>query len=133
MLPMLKMSTEKPSTRCWFSLSLVFSLTLLGCSNKETDSAAHSTAFCAVPRPASALTALDRYVSTLDTNYSFHLVRTIPGKDQTTFPLEMTSQAWLTTKEVDRPLWKHWLILVRPDKVASSKSLLFISGGANDG
>ena len=43
----------------------------------------------------------------------------------------MTSQAWLTTNEVDRPLWKHWLIIVRPDQVASSKSLLFITGGKN--
>jgi PhoPQ-activated pathogenicity-related protein len=69
----------------------------------------------------------------LDTNYSFHLVRSIPGKEETTCILEMTSQAWLTTNEVDRPLWKHWMILVRPDKVSTSKSLLFISGGANDG
>src|ERR1035441_3853331 len=45
----------------------------------------------------------------------------------------MTSQAWLTTNEVDRPVWKHWLIIVRPDKLTSSKALLFISGGANGG
>ena len=46
----------------------------------------------------------------------------------------MTSQAWLTTNEVDRPVWKHWMIIVRPDDVASHpKSLLFIGGGANDG
>jgi PhoPQ-activated pathogenicity-related protein len=43
----------------------------------------------------------------------------------------MTSQAWLTTNEVDRPLWKHWVIIVRPDQVTSSKSLLFITGGKN--
>jgi len=45
----------------------------------------------------------------------------------------MTSQAWLTTNEVDRPVWKHWMILVRPDAVRSSKALLLIGGGANDG
>src|SRR5215472_10652019 len=78
-------------------------------------------------------TALDKYVTAPDTNYSFHLVRRIPGKGQITFILEMTSQAWLTTNEVDRPVWKHWLILTRPDNVNNSKSLLYISGGANDG
>jgi PhoPQ-activated pathogenicity-related protein len=76
---------------------------------------------------------LDDYVARLDKNYSYHLVNTLPSEGQTTFILEMTSQAWLTTNEVDRPLWKHWLIVVKPEKVVSSKSLLFISGGANDG
>lgn len=84
-------------------------------------------------RQAADRTALDEYVSATDTNYSFHLVRAIPGKDQTTFLLEMTSQAWLTTNEVDRPLWKHWLLLMRPNDVRTSKSLLYIAGGANDG
>jgi len=77
-------------------------------------------------------TALDDYVATPDTNYAFHLVRTVPGKDRTLQVLELTSQAWLTTNEVDRPVWKHWLNLVRPDHVTSSQALLFISGGAND-
>lgn len=110
------------------------SLLLPGCS-KHLPSEATVT----VPQEESSsgagseLTPLDRYVAAPDTNYSYHLVRTIPGDKQTTFVLEMTSQAWLTTKEVDRPLWKHWMILVRPDQVSSSKSLLFISGGANDG
>src|SRR5438445_13742289 len=78
-------------------------------------------------------TALDNYVATPDPNYSFHLVKSVPGTNQTTFILEMTSQAWLTTNEVDRPLWKHWVIIVKPDSVTSSQSFLFISGGANDG
>ena len=82
---------------------------------------------------ANSRTALDDYVAAPDTNYSFRVVNSVPGKGQTTFLLEMTSQSWLTTNEVDRPLWKHWLVIVKPEKVASSKSLLFISGGANDG
>src|SRR6267378_3320060 len=76
-------------------------------------------------------TALDDYIAAPDTNYAFRVVSSIPGKDQTTHVLEMTSQAWLTTNEVDRPLWKHWLIIVKPNEISSSRSLLFISGGAN--
>ena len=78
-------------------------------------------------------TALDEYVAAPDTNYSFKVVARIPGKGQTTLIVDMTSQAWLTTAEVDRPLWKHWLTIVKPDEVASSKSLLFIGGGGNGG
>jgi PhoPQ-activated pathogenicity-related protein len=81
---------------------------------------------------ASELTALDRYVARPDTNFTYKLVSTVPGKGQTTFVLEMTSQAWLTTNEVNEPLWKHWLVIIRPDKVDTSKALLFISGGSKD-
>jgi PhoPQ-activated pathogenicity-related protein len=76
-------------------------------------------------------TALDRYIAAPDTNYSYSLVSTTPGKGYTAYTLEMTSQSWLTTNEVDRTLWKHWMTITKPDTVASSTSLLFIGGGAN--
>ena len=78
-------------------------------------------------------TALDEYVQALDTNYSYRLVSTIPGTGYTAFVLDMTSQAWLTTNEVDRPLWKHWMTIINPRDVATSKSLLLIGGGSNGG
>lgn len=77
-------------------------------------------------------TALDKYIAAPDPNYGFQLVNTVKGEGYTTFILQMTSQAWLTTNEVDRPIWKHWLVLVKPHTVTASKSLLFISGGGND-
>lgn len=89
------------------------------------------------PAPAAAhsakTTALDDYVAKPDPNYSYRLVNTFAGKKHTAFLLEMTSQAWLTPQEVDRPIWKHWMIVVKPDEVTSPNSLLMISGGANDG
>lgn len=78
-------------------------------------------------------TALDRYVAAPDTNYSYTLLNTIPGAGQTTFILELQSQTWLTTNEVNRTLWKHWLILVMPTAATNSHALLFISGGSNPG
>src|SRR5882762_6135030 len=77
-------------------------------------------------------TALDEYVYAPDTNYSFHVITNTPGKDYTAFLLEMTSQSWLTTNEVNRTLWRHWLTITRPDTVNSSTSLLFIGGGSNE-
>jgi PhoPQ-activated pathogenicity-related protein len=85
----------------------------------------------AAARPE-ALTALDRYVAKPDTNYTFKLVNTIKAPGVTAHILEMTSQAWLTPSEVDRPLWKHWLIITRPDQISSTKALLVIGGGSSD-
>jgi PhoPQ-activated pathogenicity-related protein len=77
-------------------------------------------------------TALDRYVAATDTNYSWRVVNTIKGKGHTAFIVDLTSQAWLTTNEINQPLWKHWLTIVKPDTVAHSTGFLFINGGSND-
>jgi len=91
------------------------------------------TAFLlSLPASAAKLTALDKYVAKPDTNYNYQLVKTVPGKGQITYVLKMTSQAWLTTNEVNQPIWKHWLTIVKPDGVATSKALLLISGGSVD-
>jgi PhoPQ-activated pathogenicity-related protein len=76
-------------------------------------------------------TALDRYVKTPDPNYSFRLASTVKGDGYTAYMIDMISQAWLTTNEVERPLWQHWLTLVKPDKVTSDIGLLYISGGSH--
>jgi len=81
---------------------------------------------------ADRITALDRYIAAPDTNYTYHLVKSIPGKGYNVEILEMTSQSWLTEKEVNRTLWKHWVIITRPDEVAHSTGLLFIGGGKNE-
>ncbi len=88
----------------------------------------------AAPADRTALgtrTALDRYVHAPDTNYSFRIANTIKGEGYTAYMIDLISQSWLTTNEVNRPLWQHWLTLVKPDKVSSSTALLFIGGGSN--
>src|SRR5436853_1391894 len=82
---------------------------------------------------AEGTTPLDTYVHAADTNYTFHLVASVPNERYTAFVLEMTSQAWLTTNEVDRPVWTHWVTIVKPNEATNSTALLFISGGANNG
>ena len=77
-------------------------------------------------------TALDQYVAAPDPHYTYRLVKTIPGERFTVCILEMTSQSWLTPQEVDRPLWTHWMTIIKPDTITSSISLLFIGGGSND-
>jgi PhoPQ-activated pathogenicity-related protein len=83
--------------------------------------------------PAGAAeTALDRYVAKADSSYSFRLVDTVKADGATAYILEMTSQTWLTTNEVDRPQWKHWMTIVRPEKLNGTTGFLMIGGGAND-
>ncbi|MBI5801300.1 MAG: PhoPQ-activated pathogenicity-related family protein [Verrucomicrobia bacterium] len=94
--------------------------------------AAFSLSAASVDRTAvGERTALDRYVQAADTNYSFRVASTVKGDGYTTYQIDMISQAWLTTNEVNRPLWQHWLTLVKPDKVLSPTGLLFISGGSH--
>jgi PhoPQ-activated pathogenicity-related protein len=86
------------------------------------------------PLKRSDETALDRYIAASDSNFSFRKAGMLAASTGVTASiLELTSQQWLTTKEVDRPLWRHWLIVYRPVTVTRDVGLLFISGGSNDG
>jgi PhoPQ-activated pathogenicity-related protein len=80
--------------------------------------------------PATNQTALDRYVHAPDSHFHYDLVRTIPGPGYTAYVLDLTSQQYLTAAEVDHPIWKHWLIILKPEKVTSDIGLLFIDGGS---
>jgi PhoPQ-activated pathogenicity-related protein len=103
----------------------------------------------ASPQPAttaraqSGLTALDRYVAAPDANFAWKVVRELPVEGATATLVGMTSQQWLTDKEVERPLWTHWITIVRPipagpkppgegGQTPSDIGLLFIGGGSNE-
>lgn len=86
------------------------------------------------PRPTPAIeTALDRYVAVPDPSFGFEKVGQLPASGVAVTVLELTSQQWLTATEVDRPLWKHWLVVYRPPVVRSDVALLYIGGGKNNG
>src|SRR5882724_9556890 len=79
---------------------------------------------------AGKVTGLDKYVQAPDSNYRYELAKTIPGDGYTTYVLDLTSQAWRSAAEVNHPIWKHWLIIVRPDQVQGNTGFLFITGGS---
>ena len=91
---------------------------------------AFSFALVAANDKAGKFTGLDRYVHAVDPNYHYELVKTIPGDGYTTFVLNMTSQQWRTAEEVDHPIWKHWLTIIRPNEVKGATGFLFITGGS---
>jgi PhoPQ-activated pathogenicity-related protein len=79
-----------------------------------------------------AQTALDKYVAAPDASFAWKVLRELPAEGATATLLEMTSQRWLTEREVERPLWTHWITVVRPAQVKSDVALLFITGGSLD-
>jgi len=76
-------------------------------------------------------TPLDDYIAKPDESYTYSIIKTAKGLGYTAYILEMTSQSWRRKDEVDRPLWKHWLTIVRPANAAGDKALLWINGGSN--
>jgi PhoPQ-activated pathogenicity-related protein len=87
-------------------------------------------AFAAAPK-AGKETALDRYVAKPDPSYRWEVAKTINGEGYTANVIELTSQTWRKPGEVDRNVWKHWLTIIKPEKVTSPIAFLFITGGNN--
>ena len=86
---------------------------------------------CFAAQKAGSVTALDRYVHAADSHYKYELVRTIPGDGYTAYVLDMTSQQWRTAKDSSQPIWRHWVTIVKPDRIDTTTGLLFITGGSN--
>jgi PhoPQ-activated pathogenicity-related protein len=80
---------------------------------------------------AAPQTALDRYVAQRDSVYAWKLLSTIPGGGYRTCVLELTSQRWRSEKDVDHPVWRHWLTITVPDQVRTNKAFVYIGGGDN--
>ena len=97
--------------RLWFALGLL-------------------VAVCAAPLRADE-TALDRYIAKPDSSYAWKIVSKTQVPGATIFVVDLKSQTWRTTKDVDRTVWQHWLTIVKPDRPAGNIPFLFITGGSN--
>jgi PhoPQ-activated pathogenicity-related protein len=83
------------------------------------------------PAWANPKNALDAYVAKPDPAFAWKVDHTISGPGYHGAVLDMTSQTWLTEKEVDKPVWKHWLTVIVPDQVSHKVGFLYITGGSN--
>ncbi len=83
------------------------------------------------PSATAKETALDRYVAKPDAAYEYKLISQYEGDGCTTYILGMTSQKFLTEKDVNRTLWKHWMIVAKPHRVKHDTGLMLIAGGSN--
>lgn len=75
-------------------------------------------------------TALDRYIAKPTPEYRFNVVKTIEGNGYRTRVISMISQQWRSAREVDKPLWRHWLTITQPEPIKTSTCLLIVSGGS---
>lgn len=83
------------------------------------------------PPTVETRTALDRYIDAPDDSYGWERVKAIDGDGYTGHVIDLTSQTWRTKVDVDRPVWKHWLTIIRPDSTTINKALLYITHGMN--
>ena len=75
-------------------------------------------------------TPLDDYVAAPDASYRYDVVNTLKGPGYTACIIDMVSQTWRTKQEVDKPVWHHWLTIVRPDGAKADTAMLWINGGS---
>ncbi len=88
-----------------------------------------AAAFCVA---SAQTTALDRYVAEPDPAFRYEQAGgPIPGFGYNAYVLDMVSQNWRTSAEVDRTEWRHWLSVIIPASVTSNTALLLINGGSN--
>jgi len=83
-----------------------------------------------VPAAWAADTALDRYVRKPDPTYHYDVVNTVHADGYTLYVIDLTSQTWRKAEEVNRPVWRHWLTVIKPDQVTGTTGYLFINGGS---
>ncbi len=94
-------------------------------------SAASHFVLAAPPEPVNS-TPLDDYLKKPDAVYKWEVVSTAGNNRSQTFVIRLVSQTWLTEREVDRPVWEHWLTVVKPQNVTTNMAFLVVSGGSND-
>lgn len=87
-------------------------------------------AACKAPETSpEAAFPLKAYVEAGDPEFSYNVVDTLRGDSWTEYRVKMISGSWLTEKEVDQPLWWHWINVVVPDELRETESMMFIGGG----
>lgn len=84
------------------------------------------------PPAGSKRTALDDYVAKPDATYSWKVESQSTVGGMRTSVIRLKSQTWRSEKDVDRPVWEHWLVVTIPEKVTSDKAFLLIGGGGHN-
>lgn len=74
---------------------------------------------------------LKTYVEKPDPNFAWRVVDSKEDKGVTKYVLHMSSQIWRNAQEVDRVLWRHWLVVYVPNKIKHDSAFLKIGGSKN--
>lgn len=71
------------------------------------------------------------YVQKEDTAFQYEIKKVVEGETWMEYIIKMTSQRWLSSKEVDQVEWWHWLTIIVPNEVEETEALMVIGGGNN--
>lgn len=93
--------------------------------------AARSFVLAAPPEPVKT-TPLDEYLKKEDPAYKWDVISSEGDNRSQTTVIHLVSQSWLTEREVNRPVWEHWLTVVKPQNLKTNIAFLAVSGGSND-
>lgn len=93
---------------------------------KDQEVPAYQTAVNQLP------TALDEYIARPDPSYRFEVLHRLDLPNGTVWVVDMVSQTWLTSAEVNRTEWRHWLTIFRPKQCLSETAMMFVAGGSNE-
>ncbi|MBX3423436.1 MAG: PhoPQ-activated pathogenicity-related family protein [Pirellulaceae bacterium] len=85
----------------------------------------------AIAQQATALTDLDRYVHKPDPSFRWKVASKTSEDGVNQVVLDVVSQNWLTSEEVNRTEWQHWIVMNYPDQVKSNVGFMMIGGGNN--
>jgi PhoPQ-activated pathogenicity-related protein len=112
--------TILPRRRRGWMIAAVTALAVLvacGCGGASTPSSTALDDYVAAPDPAFALET----PAVAETDFGDAVARVY----------RLTSQQWLTTAEVDVPLWQHWLVVYAPAALSAATALLVVEGGSS--
>lgn len=86
----------------------------------------------AQPLSQAPSTALDDYIANGDKSYEWRVEKSVESGGLKTAIIRLKSQTWRTEKDVDRPVWEHWLVLTIPAKVTTDHAFLLVGGGSHN-
>ena len=75
--------------------------------------------------------SLTDFVELDDEHYSWTIQKVETHGDLTFVVVDLKSLVWLSSKQVNRPQWQHWLELYIPKEAKSDIALLYVGGGRN--
>ena len=84
------------------------------------------------PRSEFDQTSLDKYAHQADRSFSYEVKETEEYENYFIHKIKMISQTYLSTQEVNRPAWAHWLKVIEPKELKVNSSLLVIGAGDTD-
>jgi PhoPQ-activated pathogenicity-related protein len=84
------------------------------------------------PRSEFNQTSLDKYAHQMDESFSYEVEETEEYENYFIHKIKMISQQYLSTNEVNRPAWSHWLKVIEPKALKANTSLLVIGAGDTD-